>query len=116
MESKLDKLISKYSVGPLHEAEGDLPELPPVGAPPVGMSPAPIETPAPEPEVREMSDEAYVSAVKTMIELLSYGLNAPEDVAHQEPVVNFLKMKDEVDKNNAFEVLQQIEDFLAQES
>tara|TARA_Y100000310_G_C20702883_1_gene831608 strand:- start:1448 stop:1828 length:381 start_codon:yes stop_codon:yes gene_type:complete len=125
MSKSINNIIARYTALndiQLDEAEG-LPPLPDApagdpaaaGPPPIdpmgGMSPMP----QPEPEVKTMSDEAWVSSVKTMIELLSYGLNADEDVAHRAPVSKWLKMKDEIDKENAFDIAEEIDEFLANE-
>ena len=76
---------------------------------PAAVEPAPVET-------KTMSDEAFVSAVKTMIELLSYGINAPESVLHRNPVAKIIKMKNEVTQDNAYDVLDEIENLLATDS
>ena len=114
MPKKVDDIIAAYAENNdlLIEAEG-LPELPPVETPVKTPVETPVETP--EPEVKTMTDESWVTAVKTMIELLSYGLHAEEDAIHRKPIADWLKMKDEIDKENAWDVVQQIDTFLANE-
>ena len=117
MPKKVDNIIAEYAQSydlQLEQPEG-LPPLP--GEPPIeggGMPPvAPVAEPAPEPKT--MTDESWVTAVKTMIELLSYGLHAEDDAIHREPIAKWLKMKEEINKENAWEVVQQIDTFLANE-
>ena len=116
MAKNVDNVIADYLKTTNLQLE-QLPELPSVEdevVPPA--DPAAVEpAPAPEPELKTMSDEAYVSAVNSMIELLSYGLHADEDAVHRDPIAKWLKMKNEISKENAFEIAQQIDDFLANE-
>ena len=111
MAKNVDTVIANYLETTNLQLEVD--ELPPL----------PVEEPIQEPvagapasEIKTMSDEAYVSAVNTMIELLSYGLHADEDVIHRDPIAKWIKMKNEISKENAFDIAQEIDDFLAIEN
>ena len=114
MAKNVDSVIADYLKTTNLQIEQELPPLPaPEGE--VALPAADTPAPAPEPEVKTMSDEAYVSAVNSMIELLSYGLHADEDAVHRDPIAKWLKMKNEISRENAFEIAQQIDDFLANE-
>ena len=103
--NKLDtKLYTEQTPG------GPAPGIEPMDAPPA-VPPTPVE-----PEVKTMSDEAFVSAVKTMIELLSYGINAPESVLHRDPVADLIKMKNDITQENAYDILEKLEELLATDS
>lgn len=117
MESKLDNLISKYSTGLVQEQDG-LPTLPPLPADTGAVTPTgpPVTEPAPKEVEVEVAGPDLVNTVKTMLELLSYGLSADEGAHLQQPIANFLKLKDNIDDKNALKVIEDIENFLAQES
>jgi len=65
----------------------------------------------------EVAGADVVSSVKTMLELLSYGLHADDDVIHRNPISKWLRMRtdDGINKDNALDILQQIDDFLRAE-
>lgn len=125
MSNKVDKLISNY----LDQSGLQLEQLPPLPLPDQaadvpGAPPADVNQPAPavpvtEPEEVEVevAGADVVSSVKTMLELLSYGLHADDDVIHRNPISKWLRMRtdDGINKDNALDILQQIDDFLRAE-
>lgn len=122
MANKIDQLIRKYAKdSDLIIEQPDLPPLPdipgPAGAPQPSGPSLPVDSPPPDKETKvvELAPEALVTAVKTMIELLSYGLHAGEDAVHRDPIAKWLKTKNEIDDENAWDVLDEINDFLATE-
>jgi hypothetical protein len=112
MANKIDNIISDYvKNSKLLVTEADLPELPEV-APVTEPEVAPVTA---DPEMHDMTGEAYVTAVKTMIELLSYGLHAEDDAIHRDPVAKWLREKDKIDNKTAWGIVKEIDDFLANE-
>lgn len=120
MSNKVNQVISNY----LKESDLQLEALPDLPLP--DQADMPMDQPAPmaappaapakeEPEVVAGPD--LVSAVKTMIELLSYGLHADEDVLHRDPVAKWLQLRtdDGINEDNAYDILQQINNHLGTE-
>ncbi len=114
MSKKIDQLIRNYvNTSNLHMEVENLPPLPGSDAPMPEELPVDHE---PEQEiVHNMTDETWVTAVKTMIELLSYGLHAEDDAIHRDPIAKWLKMKDDIDKDTAWDIVEEIDEFLANE-
>ena len=118
MSNKVNNIIREYidNSGLIVEA---LPPLPDEGGEPAAAAAA-----SPDPEAaagtaedqqpaHNMTDEAYVTAVKTMIELLSYGLHSEPDAIHRDPVAKWLRNKDNISKETAWDTLEEIDLFLA---